>query len=422
MIRIRQLELGDGKPKIAVPISPQNLPDAGRLARAAASSGADFIELRADSFAEVEKKEMLLSLLRAVRGAAGEVPVLFTLRTAPEGGKLELSGKAFAEAVRTAVKSGMIDLVDIEAGRETAPELIREARAGGIPVVLSKHDFHATPGCEEIVAILRSMEEMGADIAKCAFMPVSAFDVTAALASQARAARELAIPSLVISMGEMGLSTRLAAEAYGAPFTFGCLPGEASAPGQIEAGELRSRLDALRRGDGIYFLTGFMGCGKSTVADALSKKLGVPAVEMDRRIEETEKMTISDIFRDRGEKHFRNLETQLLAGLYTEKSAVVSCGGGAVLRKENVALMRALGRIVLLTAEPETVLARLAGEAENRPNIRERLTEQGVAGLMEERRPFYENAADFIVRTDGRTVEEICAEILTLAKLRSKRE
>lgn len=90
---------------------------------------------------------------------------------------------------------------------------------------------------------------------------------------------------------------------------------------------------------------------------------------------------------------------------------VVSCGGGAVLREENVNLMKAAGRIVLLTAEPETVFDRVKGSTD-RPVLNGNMNLSYIKELMEARRPRYEAAADAAVATDGRTAEEICEEIL----------
>lgn len=86
------------------------------------------------------------------------------------------------------------------------------------------------------------------------------------------------------------------------------------------------------------FLIGFMGAGKSTIAKVLKEKLSVPLCEMDEMIAEQQKMAISDIFAQYGETHFRDLETQLVKDISEKDGVIVSCGGGAVLREENVSL------------------------------------------------------------------------------------
>ena len=146
------------------------------------------------------------------------------------------------------------------------------------------------------------------------------------------------------------------------------------------------------------FLIGFMGCGKSTCAACLCRMTGAEQMEMDQEIVKRQGMEIAEIFRVI--KEIGNMEPM-----------VVSCGGGAVLREENVNLMKAAGRIVLLTAEPETVFDRVKGSTD-RPVLNGNMNLSYIKELMEARRPRYEAAADAAVATDGRTAEEICEEIL----------
>ncbi len=159
------------------------------------------------------------------------------------------------------------------------------------------------------------------------------------------------------------------------------------------------------------FLIGFMGCGKSTVSLELSRLTGRPAYEMDRVIEEEEGMAIRDIFAAKGEAYFRELETGLCRRFAEMEPAVISCGGGAVMRPENVEAMRACGTIVLLTAAPETIYERVRSDA-GRPLLNGHMAPDYIAGLMEQRRPAYERAAQLTVSTDGKTPEQIAQEIL----------
>lgn len=159
------------------------------------------------------------------------------------------------------------------------------------------------------------------------------------------------------------------------------------------------------------FLIGFMGCGKSTIARALSKKLGVIQVEMDELIVEEQGMPITEIFEKYGEEHFRDIETELVYRLQKMDGVVVSCGGGAVLREENRNRMKQSGVIVLLTAKPETILARVKNST-NRPVLNGNMNLEYIKELMERRRACYEDAADITVATDGKSVEEICQEMI----------
>lgn len=162
------------------------------------------------------------------------------------------------------------------------------------------------------------------------------------------------------------------------------------------------------------YLTGFMGTGKSTVSQCLHEIYGLEQIEMDGEIVREEGMSIPDIFREKGEEYFRELETALLERLSDRENVVVSCGGGTVMRQCNVDLMRKQGRIVLLTAMPETVYGRVKN-FHDRPLLEGNMNVEYIRELMEARRPKYEAAADIRVKTDGRTAQEICREIMERA-------
>ena len=158
------------------------------------------------------------------------------------------------------------------------------------------------------------------------------------------------------------------------------------------------------------FLIGFMGSGKSTVASCLAKKYGMEIVEMDQVIVEREGMSISDIFAHKGEKYFRDVESQLLTEIQAKQDRVISCGGGVVIREQNVKEMKKCGKVVLLNAKPETILERVKDD-KNRPLLQGKKDVSFIGDMMEQRRPKYEKAADFIIETDGKGAEEICKEI-----------
>ncbi len=158
------------------------------------------------------------------------------------------------------------------------------------------------------------------------------------------------------------------------------------------------------------FLIGFMGCGKSSVAAMLHELYQLEVVEMDEVIAQRERRSISEIFAKSGEAYFRQLETDLIAELMTESGKVVSCGGGVVLREENVYMMKESGKIVLLTASPENILKRVESD-ESRPILQGKKSVEEIRSLMERRRAYYEAAADFVIDTDNKDIAEICEEI-----------
>lgn len=171
------------------------------------------------------------------------------------------------------------------------------------------------------------------------------------------------------------------------------------------------RVQARKLFDYNIVLIGFMGAGKSTVSDYLSTMFAMDIVEMDQAISEREEMSIPDIFETYGEEYFRNLETELLVELQTRKNTVISCGGGAALRSENVEAMKKNGRVVLLTASPEVIFERVKDNDE-RPLLEGRKGVREIAGLMEGRRERYEAAADIVVKTDHKTVLQVCEELV----------
>lgn len=159
------------------------------------------------------------------------------------------------------------------------------------------------------------------------------------------------------------------------------------------------------------FLIGFMGAGKSTISDYLKNALAMDVVEMDQCIVERQGMSISDIFETYGEEYFRELETNLLIEMQSQSNVVVSCGGGVPMRERNVVEMKKNGRVVLLTAKPETILDRVK-DNHDRPLLENNKTVPFIADLMEKRRAKYEAAADIVIQTDGKSELEICEELI----------
>lgn len=158
------------------------------------------------------------------------------------------------------------------------------------------------------------------------------------------------------------------------------------------------------------YLTGFMGTGKSMILNCLHEVCGFDKIEMDEQIVQEQGMSIPEIFEKKGEEYFRNLETELVKKISAMDNIVVSCGGGTVMRQCNVDEMKKNGTIVLLTAEPETVYERVKG-SHNRPLLEKNMNPEYIKELMAARRPKYEATADFVIKTDNRTAEEICLEI-----------
>ena len=171
------------------------------------------------------------------------------------------------------------------------------------------------------------------------------------------------------------------------------------------------RIQARKLFDYNIVLIGFMGAGKSTISDFLKTVFAMEVVEMDQIIAEREGMSISDIFETYGEEYFRNLETELLIEMQSKTNVVISCGGGVPMRERNVVEMKKNGRVVLLTAKPETILSRVK-DNHDRPLLEGNKNVDFIAGLMEKRREKYQAAADIVIETDGKDKLEICEELV----------
>lgn len=243
---IRNLVLGEGIPKICVPVMGSNLESVLASARAAVECQPDIVEWRADYLADVKSRESILEILTGLRELLSDTPLLFTFRTKQEGGEQELALEDYVKLCYWALESRRIDALDVELflPAQEVQALIARAHNCGVKVIVSNHDFAKTPAREEMAKRLCRMQEIGADIAKIAVMPADAADVLALLEVTQECRGTLHVPLITMSMGAAGVVSRLLGETFGSALTFGMV-GQASAPGQIPAGELRELLQKL---------------------------------------------------------------------------------------------------------------------------------------------------------------------------------
>ena len=227
-ISVRGVTIGEGRPKICIPLAGRSLEELLRQAAAAQALGGD-----------------LYAAGRALRAALPDAPLLFTFRTAAEGGQKPLGQADYLALCRETAEAGYCDLIDLELFTlgEMLPEITALAGAKGVFTIVSSHDFEKTPPEAEMFSRLQRMQAQGADIAKLAVMPQSPEDVLA-LAATLRAKRDLGCLAITMAMGAMGVVSRISGELFGSVVTFGA--GEqSSAPGQLPAGQLREILEAL---------------------------------------------------------------------------------------------------------------------------------------------------------------------------------
>jgi shikimate kinase len=158
-------------------------------------------------------------------------------------------------------------------------------------------------------------------------------------------------------------------------------------------------------------LVGFMGAGKSTVGRELAAKLGKTFVETDLLVEEKAGMLVSEVFAQHGEQSFRDLESAVVRDVSRLRDCVIACGGGVVLREENVAALRVSAVMVYLETSPQCVLERLGPRSAVRPLLSGVEREQRVVELMAEREPIYIASADIVVSTDGLRVDQVTRNV-----------
>lgn len=165
-------------------------------------------------------------------------------------------------------------------------------------------------------------------------------------------------------------------------------------------------------------LVGFMGTGKSTVGRLLARDLSFHYVDMDRTIEQRTGRTISDIFAQEGESHFRTLEKELAEELSTSEGLIISTGGGIVLNPSNIENLSRTGLVVCLTAEVDTILERVE-HSKHRPLLAEGDKRQKIVDLLAKRQHLYE-AVPHQVKTDGKSLEQVRDIVLELYRHTAK--
>lgn len=248
-VKVRNVEIGTGIPKICVPIVGVKREDILKAADEIKKLGADVAEWRVDWYEDIFDQKETEETMKQLREALGEIPLLFTFRTSKEGGEKAAGTDVYVKLNQDAAKSGYVDLVDVEAftGDEAVKAVVETAHECGVKVIASNHDFHKTPDQEEIVSRLCKMQELGADIPKIAVMPQNKKDVLTLLAATEEMASDHADrPIITMSMAGTGVISRLCGEVFGSALTFGAA-GKASAPGQMEVEELRTVLGLLHK-------------------------------------------------------------------------------------------------------------------------------------------------------------------------------
>lgn len=215
---------------------------------AVAAKGPDLIEWRVDFFDAIGDAKKMLATAKQLKAAAHGIPILFTRRSAREGGQeIAIGEEQVVQLYRSVSGSDLVDMLDVEMESEEAHlEAVREmARDAGLPLVLSFHDFAATPSIDALVRRFERMQSLGADVAKIAVMPLSRDDVLALLGATLAASGKCSIPIVSMAMGGLGAVTRTSGWVFGSAMTF-AVGASSSAPGQMPIEDVRFAIEALK--------------------------------------------------------------------------------------------------------------------------------------------------------------------------------
>lgn len=249
-IQLHGQTIGNGtQPLICTPLVGKTAEGVLEELRAVLPKGPDIIEWRVDGFEGIGDPEAVLQVAGRLREAAGALPILFTCRAASEGGQpIPIDAAQLVKLYVAVCAARCVDLIDYELNHpaEELAQLRQASRANDVAMIMSYHNFQATPDAESLVAKFLDAERLGADIAKVAVMPERPGDVLTLLDATWRASQRVGIPLIGLSMGGLGAVSRLAGGVFGSAVTF-AIGMEGSAPGQLPIETLRAVLGPAGR-------------------------------------------------------------------------------------------------------------------------------------------------------------------------------
>ena len=280
-IKVGNVILGDEMPKICVSLMGKTKEEIKNQCREILDMNIDIVEWRCDFFEQILNKEEVLFMINEIKTILKDKPLIFTIRSKEEGGEIIINKNNYMEILEKISKYSNVDIIDLElkVGDKSIEKLVSLAHKNNKKVIISKHDFEKTPSKDEMLEILLYMQKLKGDIPKLAVMAKSYLDVIKLLEVTATMKENYNnSPIITISMGKKGMISRMSGEVFGSCLTFAS-GIKASAPGQIEAKDLKSSLEIIHKyykNDGRDFnilLIGFMGSGKSSVSLKLSELL-----------------------------------------------------------------------------------------------------------------------------------------------------
>ena len=249
-VKVKNLIIGEGIPKICVPIIGKTKEEIISEAKKFKFHPIDLVEWRVDFFEKALDTDQVLDILEPLMLALDGLPLLFTFRTAGEGGNAWIGIEEYAELNIKAARTGFVDLVDVEVYFDelNMKNLIDRVQSNNVKIIGSNHNFSKTPSKDDMIQRFCHMRELGANICKIAVMPQSKADLLTLLDATLTINEQYPeTPVITMSMSDIGLLSRLSGEIFGSSITFGTID-KASASGQIPVAQLKKVLDIIHAG------------------------------------------------------------------------------------------------------------------------------------------------------------------------------
>lgn len=245
---IRNLIIGNGIAKICVPIVDTSEKDIIESAKNIKKRKPDMVEFRADFYEYISDTDKTIKVLENLKNEISDIPLLFTFRTKEQGGAFHFLDYDYIELNLSVAKSKLVDAIDIECvvGEHPRKNIIAEIKKNNVKVIGSYHNNSKTPNEKKLKQIIETMLYFDADILKIAVTPQNKKDVFDLMYFSQNMNEKLDRPLIAISMGELGMLSRISCDMIGSSITFASA-GKSSASGQLDISELQSILSILRK-------------------------------------------------------------------------------------------------------------------------------------------------------------------------------
>ena len=249
-LKLKDVELGSGLPKIIVPITERTDRTVWSEAKEYKCRQADMIEWRADYYKDIHNTPAVMAVLKKLHRILSGVPLIFTCRPDSLGGASEFTPSQYYSLNQAVAESGMVDAIDLDINddEQQINSLITEAHMHDVKIIGSYDNPETTPSREELIDIMRRIQALGVDIVKVAVMVHSSEEALRLMdAAREMVDRYAECPIIAMGMGSEGVITRITCESVGTCATYGAI-GEASAPGQFPVERLQTAIKILHIG------------------------------------------------------------------------------------------------------------------------------------------------------------------------------